>query len=95
MSIAFTENFLPAASVNEAYQDYLGIVGGVAPYSFALTAGVMPPGLQLNNSGLNQPWFMGFTPEVAIAVTLERVQGGTGGTTAAPIAKRVLEALGQ
>jgi peptidoglycan glycosyltransferase len=38
---------------------------------------------------------MGFTPEVAIAVTLERVQGGTGGTTAAPIAKRVLEALGQ
>jgi peptidoglycan glycosyltransferase len=50
---------------------------------------------ELNNSGLNQPWFMGFTPEVAIAVTLEGVQGGTGGTTAAPIAKRVLEALGQ
>jgi penicillin-binding protein A len=50
---------------------------------------------ELNNSGLNQPWFMGFTPEVAVAVTLERFQGGTGGTTAAPIAKRVLEALGQ
>ena len=38
---------------------------------------------------------MCFTPEVAIAVTLERFQGGTGGTTAAPIAKSVLEALGQ
>ena len=50
---------------------------------------------ELNNSGLNQPWFMCFTPEVAVAVTLERFQGGTGGTTAAPIAKRVLEALGQ
>ncbi len=50
---------------------------------------------ELNNSGLNQPWFMGFTPAVAVAVTLERFQGGTGGTTAAPIAKRVLEALGQ
>jgi penicillin-binding protein A len=50
---------------------------------------------ELNNSGLNEPWFMAFTPDVAIAVTLERVQGGTGGTTAAPIAKRVLQALGQ
>jgi peptidoglycan glycosyltransferase len=50
---------------------------------------------ELNNSGLNQPWFMAFTPEVAIAVTLERFQGGTGGVTAAPIAKQVLQALGQ
>ena len=50
---------------------------------------------ELNNAGLNQPWFMCFTPEVAVAVTLERFQGGTGGVTAAPIAKTVLEALGQ
>jgi peptidoglycan glycosyltransferase len=50
---------------------------------------------ELNNAGLNQPWFMCFTPDVAVAVTLERYQGGTGGVTAAPIAKRVLQALGQ
>jgi peptidoglycan glycosyltransferase len=50
---------------------------------------------ELNNTDLNQPWFIGFTDEVAVAVTVERVQGGTGGTVAAPIAKRVLEALGQ
>jgi penicillin-binding protein A len=50
---------------------------------------------ELNNTGLNQPWFMCFTPEVAVAITLERFQGGTGGTTAAPIAKTVLQALGQ
>ncbi len=50
---------------------------------------------ELNESGLNQPWFIGFTSGVAVAVTLERVQGGTGGTDAAPIAKRILEALGQ
>jgi peptidoglycan glycosyltransferase len=50
---------------------------------------------ELNNAGLNQPWFMCFTPEVAVAVTLERFQGGTGGVAAAPIAKTVLEALGQ
>jgi penicillin-binding protein A len=50
---------------------------------------------ELNTSGLNQPWFMCFTPEVAVAITLERFQGGTGGVDAAPIAKAVLEALGQ
>ncbi len=50
---------------------------------------------ELNTTGLNQPWFMCFTPEVAVAITLERFQGGTGGTTAAPIARTVLQALGQ
>jgi peptidoglycan glycosyltransferase len=49
---------------------------------------------ELNLSGLNQPWFIGFTSDVAVAVTLERVQGGTGGTVAAPVAKAVLESLG-
>jgi peptidoglycan glycosyltransferase len=44
---------------------------------------------------INQPWFIGFTDEVAVAVTLERVQGGQGGTVAAPVAKRVLQALGE
>jgi penicillin-binding protein A len=50
---------------------------------------------ELNLTGLNQPWFMAFTPEVAVAVTLERVQGGTGGVTAAPIVRELLQALGQ
>jgi penicillin-binding protein A len=43
---------------------------------------------------INDPWFIGFTNDFAIAVVLERVQGGTGGVDAAPIAKQVLEALG-
>jgi penicillin-binding protein A len=50
---------------------------------------------ELNTSGLNQPWFMCFTPDVAVAVTLERFQGGTGGVDAAPIARAVLQALGE
>ena len=50
---------------------------------------------ELNTTDLNQPWFIGFTPDVAVAVTVEAQQGGTGGTVAAPIAKRVLEALGE
>ena len=44
----------------------------------------------------NQAWFIAFAPvdrpKLAIAVTVERSQG-TGGTVAAPLAKRVLQEL--
>jgi peptidoglycan glycosyltransferase len=44
-----------------------------------------------------QPWFIGFAPiqnpKVAIAVTVERSDGGFGGTVAAPIAKTVVQTL--
>jgi peptidoglycan glycosyltransferase len=47
-------------------------------------------------SGRNVTWFIAFAPverpRIAIAVVLEN-QSGTGGTTAAPIAKRVMQAL--
>jgi peptidoglycan glycosyltransferase len=46
------------------------------------------------NRGINDLWFIGFTDEVAIAVVVNRRQG-LGGTVAAPIAKNVLQALGQ
>ncbi|MBA3746851.1 MAG: penicillin-binding protein 2 [Solirubrobacterales bacterium] len=48
---------------------------------------------------INQPWFIGFAPvrgpKVAIAVTLERIQGAQsqGGAVAAPIAKVVMQEL--
>jgi len=45
-------------------------------------------------AGINDLWFICFTPETAVAVVVER-QKGTGGTTAAPIAKQVLQALGE
>jgi peptidoglycan glycosyltransferase len=44
--------------------------------------------------GINDLWFIGFTGQVAVAVIIDREQG-QGGTVAAPIAKRVLQALGQ
>ncbi len=43
---------------------------------------------------INDAWFIGFTDEFAVAVVLERIQG-TGGVDAAPVAKAVLEALGE
>ncbi len=48
---------------------------------------------------INQPWFIGFAPldkpKVAVAVTLENIQGAQsqGGAVAAPIAKLVLQEL--
>jgi penicillin-binding protein A len=46
---------------------------------------------------VNQPWFIAFAPRekprIAIAVTIERSQGGQGGTVAAPVAKQVLQEL--
>jgi peptidoglycan glycosyltransferase len=48
---------------------------------------------------INQPWFIGFAPvsnpKVAVAVTLERIQGeqSQGGAVAAPIAKVVMQEL--
>jgi penicillin-binding protein A len=51
----------------------------------------------VRDQDINQPWFIGFapstSPKIAVAVTIERSQGGQGGTEAAPIAKQVMEAL--
>ena len=44
--------------------------------------------------GINDLWFIGFTGEVAVAVIIDH-EKGQGGTVAAAIAKRVLQALGQ
>jgi penicillin-binding protein A len=48
-------------------------------------------------SNLTQPWFIGFAPvdnpKVAVAVTIEKSQGGFGGTVAAPIARTVIQTL--
>ena len=48
---------------------------------------------EVNLQGLNNAWFIGFSDRFAVAVVIERVQGGTGGTLAAPIAKQVLQTL--
>jgi peptidoglycan glycosyltransferase len=44
--------------------------------------------------GINDLWFIGFAGDVAVAVIIER-EKGQGGTVAAPIAKQILQALGQ
>jgi peptidoglycan glycosyltransferase len=43
--------------------------------------------------GINDLWFIGFAGNDAVAVVIDH-EKGQGGTVAAPIAKRVLQALG-
>jgi peptidoglycan glycosyltransferase len=51
---------------------------------------------ETGRTGENDTWFIAFAPasnpEVAVAVALSN-QSGTGGATAAPIAKQIIEAL--
>jgi peptidoglycan glycosyltransferase len=67
-------------------------LGGISVAGKTGTASVGLPG-----SGLTQPWFIGFAPvghpKVAVAVTVERTNGGFGGTVAAPIARAVIQTL--
>jgi penicillin-binding protein A len=67
-------------------------LGGISVAGKTGTAQIGAPG-----SGLTQPWFIGFAPidnpKVAVAVTVERSNGGFGGTVAAPIARTVIQTL--
>ncbi|HZU61487.1 MAG TPA: penicillin-binding protein 2, partial [Solirubrobacteraceae bacterium] len=67
-------------------------LGGISVAGKTGTASIGPPG-----SNLTQPSFVAFAPanapRIAIAVTVDRSQGGYGGTVAAPIAKAVLQVL--
>jgi penicillin-binding protein A len=67
-------------------------LGGISVAGKTGTASIGTPG-----SGLTEPWFIGFAPannpQVAVAVTIAKTQGGFGGTVAAPIAKAVIQTL--
>jgi penicillin-binding protein A len=56
------------------------------------TAQIGAPG-----AGLTEPWFVGLAPvndpQVVVAVTVDKTQGGYGATVAAPIARDVIQAL--
>lgn len=48
MALAITCNNPPSAIVGASYSHFFPATGGTAPYSFAITAGVLPTGLTLN-----------------------------------------------
>ena len=90
-----------SASAARQLNEMMGNVVREGTGTAAALAGIEVAGktgtAELNLRGLNQPWFIGFAPrskpKVAIAVTIERVQGGQGGVVAAPVAKQVMQEL--
>lgn len=50
--IKFTTLFLPSAGTNSDYYHQIEAHDGVAPYTFTLTAGTLPDGLEMNSAGL-------------------------------------------
>jgi peptidoglycan glycosyltransferase len=84
-----------AAMMRLAVQQGTGTAAQIPGYSVGGKTGTGETGIP----GSNTTWFIAFAgrdeevpPEVAIAVVLQN-QSGTGGTTAAPIARAVMEAL--
>ena len=71
--------------------------GTAAALAGASVAGKTGTAEIVRETRVNQPWFIGFAPrenpKVAVAVTIERAVAGSGGTLAAPIARRVMEQL--
>jgi peptidoglycan glycosyltransferase len=74
-----------------AVQSGTGVAAQIPGISVAGKTGTAETGV----SGRNNTWFIAFAPanrpEVAVAVALSE-QAGTGGATAAPIAKAIMEA---
>ena len=48
--LAISSNELPSAVVGDPYAFYLGASGGTSPYTWSLTSGSLPPGLNLDAS---------------------------------------------
>ena len=78
-TLAITPATIPGATANSAYSQTLSASGGVAPYSYAVTAGALPAGLSLSSAGL-----LSGTPTVSgtfnFTVTVTDSTGGTAAT---------------
>jgi hypothetical protein len=50
VDLTATEGMLPAGEVSVTYESVALLIGGLAPYAVALTAGELPPGLALDEA---------------------------------------------
>ena len=51
-SLTVTTTNLPAATIGSAYSSQLAAAGGATPYSWMVTSGTLPPGVNLSSAGL-------------------------------------------
>jgi len=81
-TLTMTPPSLPAGTAGTAYSQTISASGGVAPYSYAVTAGALPPGLTLSGAGL----LSGTTTQSGtfnITITATDSTGGTAATVSA------------
>ncbi len=78
-AVAVVPRALPLAVAGMDYEDQLGALGGLAPYTFAIVDGAAPPGVTLSASGL----LSGVPEEAGIYELTVRASavGGCAGTT--------------
>ncbi|WP_232245825.1 MULTISPECIES: IPTL-CTERM sorting domain-containing protein [Delftia] len=77
-TIVFTPTSLPNGTVGSSYSTTVSASGGMAPYSYTITAGTLPIGLSLNTStGVisNTPYSSGTTD---LTITATDTNGATG-----------------
>lgn len=77
------------AIVGTTYTAQFSANGGVAPYTFSLASGTLPPGLDLNSSGLltGTPTAQGSYPNIVIKVS----DAASGSTLSAPFSIEVTD----
>ena len=90
-SLAVTTTSLPSAVLGVAYSVQLAATGGVAPYTWAISAGSLPTGLTLSSAGLlsGTPTASGsftFTVQVTDSSTSQAIANVLGKTaTSGPV----------
>ncbi|MBK8092611.1 MAG: putative Ig domain-containing protein [Verrucomicrobiaceae bacterium] len=83
--ITMTPSTLPNGTVGTAYSQTLGASGGIAPYSYAVTTGVLPTGLSLGSGVINGTPTSTTSQTFTITVTDANGCTGTREFTVAPV----------
>ena len=50
--LSITTTSLPPGSIGQAYSQQVQTIGGIAPLTWSISAGTLPPGLTLNQTGV-------------------------------------------
>src|SRR6188474_3080494 len=84
--ITLSPSSLPGGTLSTAYSQTISATGGLAPYTYAITAGGLPPGLSLASNGVlsGTPTVMGNYTFTVTALDSSGADGTLGCTGSQP-----------